>query len=82
MDNNSTLPIWLLRSSLVHSIRGERGLGTVGLNSAMCLNISEVFCLYHLVSETGGVVPITRPANTEKSSLLCLRKQQEEEKEF
>lgn len=38
-------------------------LGTVCLCSPLCLDVSEVFCLNHLVPVTGEIVPVI---NTEK----------------
>lgn len=33
-------------------------LGTVRLSSPLCLDVSEFFCLNHLVPVTGGIVPV------------------------
>lgn len=82
MDIYPNLSIPVLESFAITPSE-EKVLGTVCLSSPLCLDISGVFCLYHLVPETGGIVPVI---NTEKSLPVpvrhCLRKQEKEEKEF
>lgn len=56
----------------------ENVLGIVCLNSPLCLDVFEVFCLNHLVPETGEIVPEKRLPVPVRH---CLRLRKREKKE-